>query len=169
MGQKTALVITVGLTLFVLGTGGMLALNLAPPTPEVLVDETAVMLTTDTALVDTLLERDALYQERLVEANQIIQQANTTNAELQTERDTLVDQNKALLEREALYRQAIEKANALLQKQAVESSVAVAAPPAPVQAPAPPQTSMPAQSDDDRDDHDERHEDTHDEEEEDDD
>jgi hypothetical protein len=162
MGQKTALVITAGLTLFVLGTGGALAMKLTPQPPEVPVVETAVMATPDTLLLDTLLERDALYQERLVEANQIIQQANTTNAALQSERDTLVEQNNALLEREALYRQEIEKANALLQQQAAESSVIVAAAPsqatAPVQASAPPQpqppVAMPAQADDDHDDDD---------------
>lgn len=76
MGQKTALVVTAGLTIFVLMTGGLLAFYLYfSPTVQPVID-TASTTGRDAELVEMLLARDALYQERLAEANQTIHQAN---------------------------------------------------------------------------------------------
>ncbi len=129
MRQRRALWITAVLTVFVLGAGSLIALSLMHgqrgPAPV----EAAVVSPSDPATVDILLAREAEYQARLQKANQEIQQANATIAQLQQEQAALVTQNQTLLAREAAYQQTLQRANALLQQQAArQASPAPAAP-----------------------------------------
>jgi septal ring factor EnvC (AmiA/AmiB activator) len=117
MRQRTALWITAALTAFVLGAGSLLALAFVRLQGSPAPSGTAVVSSSDSVTVDTLLAREAEYQARLREANQRIQQANAAIASLQQAHAALVTQNQTLLAREAAYRRAIEQANALLQQQ----------------------------------------------------
>jgi hypothetical protein len=125
-----ALLITVGLTVFVLGAGAVIAINVNRTQTT---SEGVMVLTPTNATGETLLARDAQYRANLEEANRVIQEANVTIADLQAQQSTLQTQNEALLAREALYQQAIAKANALLQ-QSTEPQVIAAAPQASVPA-----------------------------------
>ena len=130
MGKKTAILITVGLTVFVLGAASVIAANVSRVQNPIEANTAALPPLSGTAdtTVEALLARDAQYQERLETANRVIQQANETIANLQADQTTLQSQNETLLEREALYQQEIAKANRLLQQQATAPPVIAAAP-----------------------------------------
>lgn len=161
MGHKVALLMTVGLTVFVIGAGVLLAMDLTPPqeTPTAIATEVIPTVEPRDTTIGTLLGRDALYHTRLGEANGVIQQANTIIASLQDQNRTLQEQNKALLERETLYRQEIEKANSLL-RQLSEIPLVVASVPEP--APSPAGLTAPAQEDDHEDNQEDEHEEEND-------
>ena len=145
MGQKLALLITAGLTVFVLGVGGVLAVNLSRSQRAESATATTIAPVSGTAdpTVDDLLARERLYQERLEQANRTIEQANAQIAGLQAGQGQLQSQNQTLLEREAAYRQQLAIANSLLQQQ--PSAPATTAPAQPNTAPAP---SAPSTRDD---------------------
>ena len=115
MGKKMALLITVGLTVFVLGAGAVIATNVNRT--QTTSDSATAVAPTD-ATVETLLSRDAQYRTNLEEANRVIQEANAAIVDLQTQQSALQTQNETLLAREALYQQEIAKANAILQQSA---------------------------------------------------
>jgi hypothetical protein len=145
MGHKLALLITAGLTVFVLGVGGMLAANLSRSQRTESATATTIAPVSGTAdpTVDDLLARERLYQERLEQANRTIEQANTQIAGLQAGQAQLQSQNQTLLQREAAYRQQLAIANNLLQQQ--PSAPATTVPAQPNTAPAP---SAPSHRDD---------------------
>lgn len=140
MGKKMAILITVGLTVFVLGTAAVIAANVnrVPNPPEGLATVTPSVSQAADTTVEALLARDAQYRERLEEANRVIQQANETIASLQADQATLQSQHEILLERETLYQQEIAKANRLLEQQAAAPQSFAAAPQVAAQPPAPP-------------------------------
>ena len=152
MGQKLALLITAGLTVFVLGVGGVLAVNLSRSQRAESATATATTIApvsgTADPTVDDLLARERLYQERLAEANRTIEQANAQIAGLQAGQGQLQSQNQTLLEREAAYRQQLAIANSLLQQQPSAPATTAPAQPNPAPAPAP---SAPSHRDDGED------------------
>ena len=150
MGQKLALLITAGLTVFVLGVGGVLAVNLSRSQRAESATPTTIAPVSGTAgpMVDDLLARERLYQERLAEANRTIEQANTQIAGLRAGQGQLQSQNQTLLEREAAYRQQLAIANSLLQQQPSAPATTAPAQPNPAPAPAP---SAPSHRDDGED------------------
>jgi len=148
MRQKLALLITAGLTVFVLGVGRVLAVNLSRSQHAGSATATVIAPvsgTTDPTVGD-LLARDQLYQGRLEEANRAIEQANAQIAGLRAYQAQLQSQNQTLLQREEAYRQAIETANTLLQQQAFAPVVTAPVQPNPAPVPAP---SAPSYEDDD--------------------
>jgi len=149
MGQKLALLITAGLTVFVLGVGGVLAVNLSRSQRAESATATATTIApisgTADPTVDDLLARERLYQERLEGANRTIEQANAQIAGLQAGQGQLQSQNQTLLEREAAYRQQLAIANGLLQQQPSAPATTVPAQPNTAPAPAP---SAPSHRDD---------------------
>ena len=144
MGQKLALLITAGLTVFVLGVGGVLAVNLSRSQRAESATATATTIApisgTADPTVDDLLARERLYQERLEEANRTIEQANAQIAGLQAGQGQLQSQNQTLLEREAAYRQQLAIANGLLQQQPSAPATTVPAQPNTAPAPSAPST-----------------------------
>jgi len=142
MGQKLALLITAGLTVFVLGVGGVLAVNLSRSQRAESATATTIAPVSGTAdpTVDDLLARERLYQERLEQANRTIEQANAQIAGLQAGQGQLQSQNQTLLEREAAYRQQLAIANSLLQQQPSAPATTVPAQPNTAPAPSAPST-----------------------------
>jgi small-conductance mechanosensitive channel len=141
MGQKLALLVTAGLTVFVLGVGGVLAVNLSRSQRAESATATATTIApvsgTADPTVDDLLARERLYQERLEQANRTIEQANAQIAGLQAGQGQLQSQNQTLLQREAAYRQQLAIANSLLQQQPSAPATTVPAQPNTAPAPAP--------------------------------
>ena len=117
MSRKTALILTAALTMFVIVVAGALAVRLgasgADPTPVAAV-ETATVEPIVTG--DAVRQREALYQQRLEEANAQLQQAYEQLRQLQSQIQQLQAQNATLLQREQIYQQRLEEANRLLQQ-----------------------------------------------------
>lgn len=122
MSRKTALILTAALTMFVIVVAGALAVRLgasnADPTPVAAVETATVAPTTTAIAADAVLQREALYRQRLEEANAQLQQAYEQLRQLQAQIQQLQAQNATLLQREQIYQQRLAEANRLLQQSA---------------------------------------------------
>ncbi len=124
MSRKTALILTAALTTFVIVVAGALAVRLgaanADPAPAAAVETATVAPNTTAIAADAVLQREALYRQRLEEANTQLQQAYQQLQQLQAQVRQLQAQNATLLQREQVYQQRLAEANRLLQQQSAQ-------------------------------------------------
>jgi uncharacterized membrane protein YkoI len=122
MTQKTALILTTALTVFMIIVATALALRLGNPTTPVAdaaqavptVDVVPVTTPSQNLSLEEVLQRDAVYRQRLEEANAQLEAAYTQMRRLQQQLQQLQEQNNLLLQREQLYQQRLQEANRLL-------------------------------------------------------
>ncbi|MCX7851704.1 MAG: hypothetical protein N2383_02865 [Caldilineales bacterium] len=132
MSRQLALMLTTALTVFVLGIGAALAWQIqnrpasadatsieADPLPPVMVESQPVTTTAPMMATAPLTdpEREALYRQRIEEANQRLLQ-------LQAQVEQLRAQNAQLSQREHIYQQRLDEANRLLQQLSTTNSLA---------------------------------------------
>lgn len=129
MSHRLAFLVATVLTAFVVATTSALVLHVgdrgeaqAQPDQADARDESAPASpdgsTLSAAIQDAVLQREAVYRQRIDEANAQLQQSQELVAALRADLERLRAQNAALLERDATYRERLEEANRLLQQPA---------------------------------------------------
>ncbi len=166
MTQKTALILTTALTVFMIIVATALALRVSQPTTPIADAAPIAVPVTEmpttvpptagesaatppvTLSPEEVLQREALYRQRLAEANAQLEAAYTQMRQLQQQLQQLQEQNNLLLQREQLYQQRLQEANRLLaqggqatQASAIDSGLPASQEPIPSAPSSPPPSS----------------------------